>query len=130
MTKISEASEEVVTLITEQKSKVMEYYSTSNFGLQVTEFTPESYSTQVVAGINYDVVYKINTTQKIEVKFNVDLEENVTVTSASEPYEIEVDDNKQTGQLLLKKFEDNAKATMETLLIEVGEKPDDEEIKS
>lgn len=129
MVKISEASEEVVELITEQKPAIMSYYNDVNFNLQVTQFTPESFSTQVVAGLNYDVVYKINPSQKIEVKFYQDLDENVTITSASEPYEIEVDTNKQTGQLLLKKFEDNAKSTMDVLLKEVRELPDDEDVK-
>ena len=36
MVKISEASEEVVELITEQKPAIMSYYNDVNFNLQVT----------------------------------------------------------------------------------------------
>ena len=49
--------------------------------------------------------------------------------SASVPYEAELDSNKQTGQLLLKKFEDNAKLTMENLLKKLKKNMEDEDIK-
>lgn len=60
-------------------------------------FKPESFKTQVVAGLNYNVIYRVNTTQKVEVKFWKKLDGNVQVNSVSEPYNVEVDKHKQTG---------------------------------
>jgi len=92
-------------------------------------FQPETFKTQVVAGTNYNVIYRINLRQRIEVKFWKKLDGTVVVNGASQPYDIAVDKNKQTGQLLLKKFEDNAKVTMDNLLKKVKVTPNDEDIK-
>lgn len=92
-------------------------------------FEPESFKTQVVAGLNYNVIYKINIRQKIEVKFWKKLDGTVQVNGASQPYDIQVDQDKRTGQLLLKKFEDNAKVTMDNLLKKVKKVPEDEDVK-
>jgi hypothetical protein len=54
-------------------------------------FVAESFTTQVVAGTNYNVVYKINSSQKIEVRFWRKLDGTVQITQASEPYNVEVD---------------------------------------
>jgi hypothetical protein len=51
------------------------------------------------------------------------------ITQASQPYKAEIDTNKATGQLLLKKFEEQAKSTMEGLLKKVRDNVDDEDVK-
>lgn len=71
----------------------------------------------------------MNPTQKIEIKINEKDDGSVEIIGGSVPYEAEIDSNKQTGQLLLKKFEDNAKLTMDNLLKKLKNNMDDEEIK-
>ena len=84
-----------------------------------TMFEPISYKTQVVAGTNWTIIYRISATQNIEVTAWEKLDGTTEITSVSEPYNVEVDTNAETGALLLKKFEDNAKNTMEGLLKKV-----------
>lgn len=130
MTKITEANVSTKKLLKSVEKPVREFISKLNSKIEIKEFIPETFSTQVVAGMNYNVIYKINTTQKMEVKFWKKLDGTVQVTGASEPYSAEVDKNKKTGQLLLKKFEDNAKQTMDGYLKKVKKNVNDEYVKA
>lgn len=130
MKKVTEASAATKKLLTQDVIlPVKNFISKLGANVQITQMVPESFKTQVVAGTNYEVVYKINPTQKMEVKIWKKLDGTVQVTGASEAYSAEVDKNKQTGQLLLKKFEDNAKQTMEGLLKKVRKNFNDEDVK-
>jgi hypothetical protein len=128
MKKVTEASAATKKLLIDQKQSVMDYFKREGANLQIQMFEPESFKTQVVAGMNYTVIYRISITMRIEVRFWRKLDGSVVITGASEPYAAELDKNKQTGELLLKKFEDNAKATMEGLLKNVRKNVDDEDL--
>jgi len=77
----------------------------------------------------YRGIFKISPTKKIEVRFTKRNDGSTNVEAVSEEYDQEVDKNKKTGQVLLKKFEENAKGTMEKLLKGVRKNANDVELK-
>lgn len=83
MTKITETKPAVVKLLKSVEKPVREFVSKLDSKIEIKEFTPETFSTQVVAGTNYNVIYKINPVQKMEVKFWKKLDGTVQVTGAS-----------------------------------------------
>lgn len=80
MTLISEASKKEKELFVSVKDDVMAYFNQENITLLSTVWEAESFTTQVVAGINYSVIYRINSTQKIEVRFWKKLDGTVEIT--------------------------------------------------
>lgn len=79
MTLVADAELEEQLFLKSQQQAILDYFNQENVSINVTMFEPESYTTQVVAGTNYSVVYKINSSEKIEVKFWLKLDGTVQI---------------------------------------------------
>ena len=59
MKKVTEASAATKKILVGQKQNVLDYFKKEGANLKIDMFEPESFKTQVVAGMNYTVIYRI-----------------------------------------------------------------------